>query len=158
MNGARRAWTFAAAAVLASVVASGCVASLPAGPPRFTAAQCRIDPGLAGMWTDSRMTQLGPGWMRFSFRCDCTYSGQARLLFAWIRERGQYRAADGRIRFERSSGAETVWPYRREGETLRLTEAADETHVYRRSGAAIACQSYGGPVCAPAPPRAVGRP
>lgn len=109
---------------------SGC-ASLVLPAPRFTPDQCVIDRALVGTWTDSRMTQMGPGWMKVSLGCDCRYTSRAQLLFLRVTERGQYRAIGGQIFFEQAS-RQFVAPYELDGDRLRLTEHPTETHTYRR--------------------------
>ena len=81
--------------------------------------------------TDLRLSPLGPVWMKFSMRGDCSFSARLQMLFFRFTERGQYRASEGRIVFEREPG-QTVWPYKLEGELLHLTEAPSEVYAYRR--------------------------
>jgi hypothetical protein len=37
------------------------------------------------------MSQLGPGWITLTLRCDCTYSSRVQLAWGRIREEGYYR-------------------------------------------------------------------
>ena len=113
-----------------SVAATGCT-SIGLAEPRLTAAQCRTDAALVGTWTDARMTQLGPAWIGYTLRGDCSFTTTIQLLGIRITERGQYRADGGRIYFERASG-QTVMPYRVENDHLLLTESAYGVEGYRR--------------------------
>jgi len=117
------------AVLLAGLSLLGC-ASIHT-PPVSEPATCNPDASLAGVWTDARMTQLGPAWVRFSFGADCAFTSRVQLLYARITESGRYAAADGVVTFERRSGT-TRWPYRVDGGRLVLQEAATERHIYRR--------------------------
>ena len=117
-------------ALAIGVVTCGC-ASARLSAPRLTLAQCATDRGLVGTWTDMRLTPLGPVWMKFSMRDDCSFSARLQMLYFRLTERGQYRATEGRIVFEREGG-QTVWPYTLEGDVLHLTEAPTEVYAYRR--------------------------
>ena len=117
------------AVAVASLISACGSARLAA--PKLTPAQCVTDRAVVGTWTDRRLTPLGPAWMKFSFRGDCSFSARVQMLFFRFAERGQYRAADGRIVFERKGGR-TDWPYVLAGDVLRLTEAPSEVHTYRR--------------------------
>ncbi|MEK6371264.1 MAG: hypothetical protein AABO58_01080 [Acidobacteriota bacterium] len=93
---------------------------------------CSDDYALLGSWRSYRMSQLGPGWMAITFEDGCRYHTAAQLLFARVKERGNYHVEDGVVILTRSSGAETRWPYRLEGGKLFLQESPDETHAYER--------------------------
>ena len=120
-----------------SAIAAICVLALIAGctsihnPPATQPALCESDPALLGVWTDARMTPLGPVWLRFSFTADCHYTSRVQLLFARITESGAYSARDDIVSFDRQPGA-TRWPYRVRGDGLVLQEARDESYRYRR--------------------------
>jgi hypothetical protein len=117
-------------AVVAGLLTSGC-ASARLAAPTLTPAQCVTDHRVVGTWTDRRATALGPVWMKFSMRADCSFSARVQMLFFRFTERGEYRAADGKIVFEREGGR-TIWPYELVGAALRLTEAPGEVYAYRR--------------------------
>ena len=105
-----------AALLLAVLGATGC-ATIGA-PARWPGAEaCTVDPTVVGTWTDRRLTQLGPAWTRLSLECDCRYAVRIRVLFMRIDERGDYRIADGAIRFARQETT-TRWPYRVDGDQL----------------------------------------
>jgi hypothetical protein len=79
--------------VLLMVLASGCVAIRPHDatvPP-----SCAADPGLIGSWTDARMTQLGPAWVRLSLRADCTSTLRAQLLWMRVIRAARFESANG---------------------------------------------------------------
>lgn len=116
--------------IASSVAATGCK-SIGLPEPRMTAAQCTTDAALVGTWTDARMTQLGPAWIGYTLRDDCSFTTIIQLLWIRITERGQYRADGGRIYFERASG-QTIMPYRVENDHLQLTESTNEIQGYRR--------------------------
>jgi hypothetical protein len=124
--------------IVTGALAAAC-ASIRLPAPRLVGEQCVIDPALVGTWTDSRMSQLGPGWAKFTFRCDCSFSTRIQLLFARITESGQYRASGGQIQFERASGGGSPLPYRFDGGRLHLTEYASETYEYKRDGRRPSC-------------------
>jgi hypothetical protein len=105
---------------------------------RLESARCKTDPRLAGTWSSYRTSQLGPGWMRFTFGCDCTYSSRVQLLWMRISERGIYHLEDGEIVLERPGGETTRWPVELDGERLSLEEAPGEVHAYERKGR-LAC-------------------
>jgi len=117
-------------AMAIGVLTSGC-ASVRLAAPRLTPAQCVTDAALVGTWTDMRVSPLGPVWMKFSMRRDCSFSARVQMLFFRFTERGQYHASEGRLVFEREPG-QTVWPYKLEGDVLHLTEAPTEVYAYRR--------------------------
>jgi len=54
--------------------------------------------------------------MTFRFDCDCGYVARAGLLFANIRERGNYWVEDGQLLLTSASGEVTRWPFRFEGD------------------------------------------
>jgi hypothetical protein len=117
--------------LLVSAIAAGCVSFARLDAPKLTPDQCVTDRALVGTWTDARMTQMGPAWVKLSLKADCTSAMRISMLFAWITERGHYRAGDGQIVFERKSG-QTIWPYRFDGVRLHVTEYPGEVHVYSR--------------------------
>ena len=117
-------------ALAIGVVTCGC-GSARLAAPRLTPAQCVTERALVGTWTNMRLTPLGPVWMKFSMRGDCSFSARVQMLFFRFTERGQYRASEGRIVFEREPG-QTMWPYKLEGDVLHLTEAPREVYAYRR--------------------------
>jgi hypothetical protein len=92
---------------------------------------CTTDPQLAGEWHNRRTTQLGPATMTIELGLDCRYSTRISSLLGKFAERGEYRIEDGHLVFSRSNG-ETSWPYVLDGDRLRLTEAENEVHEYRR--------------------------
>ena len=94
---------------------------------------CASDPSLRGTWTDTRMTQFGPAWVKLSLEPDCTSRMRIQLLWLRITESAGYHTADGVLIFERASG-DTRWPYEVAGNRLGLREARDETHSYTRPG------------------------
>jgi hypothetical protein len=111
---------------VAAVLVGGC-ASIGGPPERLDAAACEPDDALTGAWTDRRMGQLGPAWVRLTLRCDCTYSMRIQLLWFRIREEGGYRVEGGELVFERESG-ETRWPFVLDGDRLSVEEAPGEAH------------------------------
>jgi hypothetical protein len=120
------------------LAAMGCVSSrMPAS--RVPSAQCLFDPGIAGTWTDRRITQLGPAWVRLDLDCDCRYAMRIQLLWFRFTEQGLYRAAGNALTFERASGRVTVMPCRRDGTDLALSEGGSEVHRYTRSGGVRSC-------------------
>lgn len=125
------------AIVLIALFAAGC---LSAGTSRFVQDRgaCVTPPALAGQWYSSRASQMGAASMTFTFTCDCRYTTRAGSGFARVTERGEYRVENGSIILSRAS-AETSWPFELDGDTLRLTEAAGETHEYSRT-ARTACR------------------
>src|SRR6185436_11676596 len=70
---------------------------------------CASDPSLRGTWTDTRMTQFGPAWVKLSLEPDCTSRMRIQLLWLRITESAGYHTADGVLIFERASG-DTRWP------------------------------------------------
>lgn len=117
------------AAIFAGLLITGCFSA--GGPPEVPAAgTCAPDDALTGEWTDRRMSQLGPGWVRLALRCDCTYTMRIQLLWSRIREEGVYRVEDGELVLQRESG-ETRWSFELDGDRLSLEEAAGEVHPYR---------------------------
>jgi hypothetical protein len=76
--------------------------------------------------------------MKFVLNCDCSYRARVQMLFFRLTERGQYRAVNGQISFERKSG-QTVWQYRLSGDRLYLTEYPGEVYAYRRRSAPGKC-------------------
>jgi hypothetical protein len=115
---------------LIALAASVACASIRTRTPQ-PAGACAVDPSLAGEWTDTRMTQLGPAWMKLSLRVDCRSTMRGQLLWIRITKHAPYRVADGKIVFG-DDGGDTVWPFRLEGDTLYVEEFAGEHHVYRR--------------------------
>jgi hypothetical protein len=113
----------------AGLFLTGC-ASIRYAPPS-PQIPCATDSAVVGVWTDARMTQLGPAWVRFSFGADCTIRARVQLLYFRFTESGRYSAQNGVVMFDRQSGV-MRWPYLIEGQRLVLQEAPDERHVYRR--------------------------
>lgn len=70
--------------------------------------------------------------MTLHFDCGCVYRSRVGLLFTRIREEGNYRVAEGAIRFTRPSGEGTAWPYRFEGDRLVIEEEPGEVYAYER--------------------------
>ena len=112
------------------LLAAGCAAS-----SRAASRGCAIEPGLAGTWTSTRATQLGPGEVTLTLGCDCRYESRVIVLGRTIDERGTFAAAGQALAFGRQSGATTTWPYRLDGGRLMLTEHPTETHAYERVSA-----------------------
>jgi hypothetical protein len=104
-------------------------------PPRLTTVQCVVDPAVTGSWTDRRMTQLGPAWVKVTLGCDCTKRDRAQLLWMRITGTSQYRAEAGMLQVETQRGPVIAWPYRIDGDVLSITEAPGEVQTYTRSGA-----------------------
>jgi hypothetical protein len=119
----------AVALVLVGMTSAGC-ATIQHRPVEQPTA-CVSDPALHGVWTDARLTQLGPAWVRLSFTPDCRFSARIQLLYARIRETGCFHVQDGAITFERPSG-QMRWRYRVAGAHLELEEAPGERYEYRR--------------------------
>jgi hypothetical protein len=117
------------ALVAAGLFVTGCASIRYAPSPPSMA--CATDAALVGVWTDARLTQLGPAWVRFSFGADCAFRTRVQLLYFRFTESGRYSAENGVVTFDRQSGA-TRWPYRVDAGRLVLQEARDERHVYRR--------------------------
>ena len=88
-------------------------------------------PPSSAIWTDARLTSLGPAWIRFSFGAGCAFTTRVQLLYFRVTESGRYTATDGAVTFNRQSGA-MRWPYRIDARRLVLQEAPTERHVYRR--------------------------
>jgi hypothetical protein len=120
------------AGLLLCLLAAGCAASSRAG-----SRACAIEPALAGTWTSTRATQMGPGTISLSFDCECRYASRILVLGQTIDERGVYEATGDAIAFGRESGQITTWPYRLEADRLLLTEHATETHAYQRVSAVV---------------------
>ena len=118
-----------AALLAAGLFVTGCASIRYAPPPPQL--PCATDAAVVGVWSDARMTPLGPAWVRFSFGADCTFRARVQLLYFRFTESGRYSAQDGTLTFDRQSGA-TRWPYRAAARRLVLQEAPDERHVYRR--------------------------
>lgn len=129
-SAARRIWRYGRWVSVA--VISGACATRGLDPRVTSTGPCTVDSGFAGTWTDMRMTQLGPAWVKFTFECDCTYESRVQLLWMRIRERGRYHAQSGRVRFVRPSG-EVTWGYRLEGGRLELEEAPGDLRRYARA-------------------------
>ena len=126
--------------MLICLLASACAAS-SRGPVRT----CAMDPGLAGKWTSSRATQMGPATMNVELGCDCRYESRAIVLGQTIEERGAFRVTENAIVFERETGQRTTWPYRFDGDRLLFTEHPTETHAYRRVSAASCARAQSSP-------------
>ena len=90
---------------------------------------------LAGTWTSTRATQLGPAEATLTLGCDCRYESRIVVLGRTIDERGTFTAAEEALAFRRQSGQTTTWPYRLDGGRLMLTEHPTETHAYERVSA-----------------------
>jgi hypothetical protein len=117
----------------AALISCGCVSTLVA-PPNLGAGACVPDPRFPGVWKSVRASQLGPGSVRFSFDCDCTYQSRVRVFLMSLRESGTYAVSEGRLSFSRASGETTTWPFRFESDRLLiLDEGDDEPHAYRRA-------------------------
>ena len=108
----------------------GCASIRPRAPQ--AAAACTVDSSLVGEWTDRRMTQLGPAWMKLSLHGDCRSTIRAQLLWMRIARHAPYRVTDGAILFQQVAG-ETRWPFRVAGDRLYVEEFAGEHHAYRRA-------------------------
>lgn len=121
---------------LAALLVAAC-ASIGELPETPDAGSCETASALAGTWTDRRMSQLGPSWVRLSLSCECTYTMRIQLLWFRLREAGVHRVAGEELVFERESG-ETRWPFVLEGDRLSLEEAPGEVHEYRLA-AAVRC-------------------
>lgn len=121
--------------LVAVLSATGC-ATIDATALTFPAATpCIADPAVVGTWTDARLTQLGPAWVRLTLTCDCRYEWRGQLLFGRITKRGAYRAADQVLHFPRDPDL----PYTVEDGRLELTEFPGEHHVYSRLGTRRTC-------------------
>jgi hypothetical protein len=117
------------ATILVGLLTTGCISI--GGPPEVpSGATCSPDEALIGVWTDHRVSQLGPGRVRLTLRCDCTYTMRIQLLWSRIREEGLYRVEGEELVFQRESG-ETRWPFELDGDRLSLEEGAGEVHPYR---------------------------
>ena len=121
--------TFRAIGAAAVLLTAGCAAIH--NPPAIAPESCLADPALMGVWTDTRMTPLGPAWVKFAFGADGTVESRIQLLYARITETARYRTGGGIVTFDRRSGT-TRWPYRIVGSRLLLQEAANERYEYRR--------------------------
>lgn len=110
----------------------GCVSS---SLPHLEApgALFNMDKSLAGDWTDSRSTQFGPAWVRYSFGCDCTFRFRVQRAFSRIAERGRFQSDGQVITFTRPNNVTASWPYRVEGDQLYLTEAPGDVRQFKRS-------------------------
>ena len=116
-------------AMAIGVVTCGC-ASARLAAPRLTPAQCATD--RAVRYVDRFAAQpAGTGVDEVLDARRLQLLGTRPDVFFRFTERGQYRASEGRIVFERKPG-QTVWPYKFEGEVLHLTEAPSEIYAYRR--------------------------
>jgi hypothetical protein len=119
-------------ALALSVTATGCLSMSPRLHAEQPTPPCIIDPNVVGTWTDARMTQVGPAWVKLSLRRDCTSHFRAQLLWARITEQSRYGTSDGVIVFERASG-QTDWRYEIKDGQLHLQEFPGEMHAYNRS-------------------------
>jgi hypothetical protein len=124
------------AATLATLVlCTACISSNTTSSFTTDRGACNTRPDLAGEWRNTRSSQLGRATMTITLGCDCRYTTRVSLLFGRIHESGEYRIEGDRIVFSRSTTAQE-WPFVLDGETLTLTEAANERHVYKRYAAA----------------------
>lgn len=119
--------------LLAGTALGGCVTASHLRRVAPPAAPCTVDPSLLGSWKGHRNTQLGPGWFRLRFECDCTYSWSAQLLWLRARAEGYYRIRDGALLLTDEGGTRT-WPYVLTGDSLEIREAPTETDIYGRAG------------------------
>jgi hypothetical protein len=131
-------------AMTLALTATGCF-SLVSPAVNVSIDRCVVDPALAGTWTDTRLTQLGPVWEKVTFNCDCTFTMRAQLLWARFTDRGLYGATGAVLHIGRTSGV-LRWPYRIDGDTLHMTQAPGEVITYQQSGTARACQSSASPL------------
>jgi hypothetical protein len=121
------------ASILAGLVTAVTACISVGGPPEVSAAgMCSPDDAVTGEWTDRRMSQLGPAWVRLTLRCDCTYTMRIQLLWSRIREEGLYRVEGEELVFQRESG-ETRWPFELDGDRLSVEEAPGEAHELHRA-------------------------
>jgi hypothetical protein len=118
---------------------------------------CDRDDGLVGTWTTKiSMSQLGPGFERVTYNCDCTYqaSSSILLLIFPIRatETGWFNASNGELvtvggRFSNRTEAR----YHFEGKTLVVQQGAQvEKFPYLRSQS---CKNKVLPPAGSEPPR-----
>lgn len=120
-----------AVTIFAGLLSTGCISI--GGPAESPAAgTCSPDEPLTGVWTDRRMGQLGPAWVRLTLRCDCTYAMRIQLLWSRIREEGLYGVEGEELVFRRESG-ETRWPFELDGDRLSVEEAPGEAHELHRA-------------------------
>jgi hypothetical protein len=125
--------------LIAAALITGCVSLGPLAVQVDTL-RCEIEEAIAGTWTDTRLTQMGPAWVTYSLGCDCHYQVRIQLMWMRISERGRYQVAGGNIEFDRESGKQTITPYRLEGGQLYLTDAPGEVYAHHRKGEAVRCR------------------
>ena len=120
-------------AIALSVATTGCLSMSPRlHAPQQPTPPCIIDPNVLGTWTDTRMTQLGPAWVKLSLRRDCTSRVRAQLLWARITDQSRYGTTGGVLVFDGASG-QIRWPYEKKDGQLHVQEFPGEMHTYNPS-------------------------
>lgn len=110
--------------LLLGLLAAGCVTG---SPDAVAPASCADPSSVAGTWRDHRMTQVGPGYVTVTFRCDCTFEATIQGLVMRVKQKGTYDTAAGELRF----GDATKWPFELSSNTLVIHEAG-ERHEFGR--------------------------
>lgn len=110
--------------LLLGLLAAGCVTG---SPDAVAPSSCPDPSSMVGTWRDHRMTQLGPGYVTVTFRCDCTFEATIQGLVMRVKQKGTYDTAAGELRF----GNDTKWPFERVSDALVIHEAG-ERHEFGR--------------------------
>jgi len=101
--------------------------------------QCSRDDRLVGTWTSGlAMSQLGPGFQRVTYECDCTYKTRGLILMLIIplggTQTGWYTSSGDRLVTESggvSAPLRLESSYRFEGDRL-VVQQGSETIRYRK--------------------------
>jgi hypothetical protein len=110
--------------LLLGLLVAGCVTS---SPDAVAPASCADPSSVTGTWRDHRMTQVGPGYVTVTFRCDCTFEATVQGLVMRVKQKGTYDTAAGELRF----GKETKWPFELVANTLVIHEAGERREFGR---------------------------
>jgi hypothetical protein len=127
---------------LAALGLTGCISTrvLPGLDARR--GQCRRDDRLAGTWTSGlTMSQLGPGFQRVTYECDCTYKARGMVLMLIIplggSQTGWYTSSGDRLVTE-SRGVTAPLrlesSYRFEGDRLVVQRGTETVRFRKVSG------------------------
>jgi hypothetical protein len=100
-------------------LAAGCVVRTGPPPDPVPAETCRTSPEIAGVWSSSGMSQLGPAHTTYTFGCDCIVNTRSHLLWARLQGSFRYSVAGDVIVLEQKRPAEVH--FTRQGDTLLIT-------------------------------------
>jgi hypothetical protein len=103
---------------IALLLAAGCVLHTGPTPLPVAPADCHTSARLAGTWSRSGLSQLGPAHSRYVFGCDCIVEARATLIWARVRGKFRYSVVGDTIVLEQKRTTEVH--FTREGDTLVL--------------------------------------